>query len=240
MNNQNRTKIIIDPGHGGFDPGGGSNNFFKEKDKNLQISKYQKSRFDELGIESVLVRDYDETLDPSNRVNRIYELNADQNDILISNHINSGLSSGGEVIYSIKGTKKLPQMIANNLSSAGLPIRNVYTRLNSRGNDYYFILRDTLPNNAMIIEYGFATDETDTKRLLNDWINLAESVVKTIAEYLNVPYIPPKNKTYIVKNNDSLYKIAKIYNTSVNNIKSLNGLTSDNLDVGQVLLLPNE
>ena len=87
MNNQNKTKIIIDPGHGGFDPGGGSNNFFKEKDKNLQISKYQKSRFDELGIESVLVRDYDETLDPSNRVNRIYELNADQNDILISNHL---------------------------------------------------------------------------------------------------------------------------------------------------------
>ena len=28
-------QIIIDPGHGGFDPGGGSNNFFKEKDLNL-------------------------------------------------------------------------------------------------------------------------------------------------------------------------------------------------------------
>ena len=28
------TKIIIDPGHGGFDPGGGSNEVFKEKDIN--------------------------------------------------------------------------------------------------------------------------------------------------------------------------------------------------------------
>ena len=25
-------KIIIDPGHGGYDPGGGSNQYFKEKD----------------------------------------------------------------------------------------------------------------------------------------------------------------------------------------------------------------
>ena len=33
-------KIIIDPGHGGFDPGGGSNQYFKEKDINLLISNY--------------------------------------------------------------------------------------------------------------------------------------------------------------------------------------------------------
>ena len=34
-------KVIIDPGHGGYDPGGGSNQYFKEKDINLLISKYQ-------------------------------------------------------------------------------------------------------------------------------------------------------------------------------------------------------
>ena len=67
MNNQNQTKIIIDPGHGGFDPGGGSNNFFKEKDKALQISKYQKQRFDELGINSTLTRDNDELLATMNQ-----------------------------------------------------------------------------------------------------------------------------------------------------------------------------
>ena len=40
--------IYIDPGHGGFDPGGGSNEFFKEKDINLLISKYQNARFKEI------------------------------------------------------------------------------------------------------------------------------------------------------------------------------------------------
>ena len=42
--------IIIDPGHGGMDFGGGTNIYFKEKDKNLDISLYQYNRFKELGI----------------------------------------------------------------------------------------------------------------------------------------------------------------------------------------------
>ena len=54
--------VIIDPGHGGWDPGGGSNNLWLEKDMNLKISQYQKRRFDELGIPATLTRTTDETL----------------------------------------------------------------------------------------------------------------------------------------------------------------------------------
>ena len=75
--------IIIDAGHGGFDPGGGSNIYFKEKDITSKISGYMKKRFDELGIPSVLVRTGDETLDPSSRINRIVSLGAKPDDILI-------------------------------------------------------------------------------------------------------------------------------------------------------------
>ena len=77
-------QVIIDPGHGGFDPGGGSNNYFKEKDINLLISKYQDARFKELAINSKLVRDNDETLTPKNRIDRISNLSPSSSDILIS------------------------------------------------------------------------------------------------------------------------------------------------------------
>ena len=237
MNNSKNTKVIIDAGHGGFDPGGGSNNYFKEKDKVLQISKYQKQRFDELGIDSVLVRNNDETLNPNERISRISSLNADQNDILISNHINSGASSGGEVIYSIRGTKTLPNKIANELKNSNLPIRNVYTRIGKLGKDFYFILRNTIPDNAMIIEYGFATDKKDTDRILYYWNDLAESVVKSIAEYLEVPYSLPSYRIYNVQNGDSLYKIANKFGVSIDSIKQKNNLTSNNLEIGQTLII---
>ena len=120
--------VIIDAGHGGFDPGGGSNIYFKEKDITNKISKYMKNRFDELGIPSVLVRTGDETLNPSERISKIVSLGAKDNDILISNHVNSGGSKGAEVIYSLRGNNTLPNLICNNLKQTGIPIRNIYTR----------------------------------------------------------------------------------------------------------------
>ncbi len=227
--------IIIDAGHGGFDPGGGSNIYFKEKDLTLKISNYMKNRFDELGIPSVLVREGDLTLDPSSRINKIASLGADPNDILISNHINSGGSKGGEVIYSIRGNNTLPSMIGKELSKVGVPIRNVYTRRGRTGQDYYFILRQTTPNNAMIVEYGFADDESDTYRLLYNWPSLAEATVKAVSDYLGINYSSPNTITYIVKPNDSLYKIAEKYGTTINKIKNLNNLNSDTIYPGAIL-----
>lgn len=43
---------------------------------------------------------------------------------------------------------------------------------------------------------------------------------------------------YVVRSGDTLWLIARRYNTTVDAIKSLNGLTSDNLSIGQVLRLP--
>jgi len=46
--------------------------------------------------------------------------------------------------------------------------------------------------------------------------------------------------TYTVKSGDTLYSIAKRFNTTVNQIKSLNNLTSDLLRIGQILKIPNQ
>lgn len=229
--------IIIDAGHGGFDPGGGSNPYFKEKDLTKKISDYQKKRFDELGIPSILVRTSDETLSPKDRTNRITKIGAKESDILISNHINNGGSIGAEVIYSVKSDNELPNMIADELAKTGVTIRNVYTRLNRLGRDYYFIMRDTIPNKSMIIEYGFADNDEDTYRLIYEWPNLAEAVVKALTIYYQLPYTPPKETTYIVKPNDSLYLIATRYNTTIDKIKDDNNLSSNTIYPGATLLI---
>ena len=49
-----------------------------------------------------------------------------------------------------------------------------------------------------------------------------------------------KNMTqYIVKQNDSLYKIAKLFNTTVEDLKKVNHLISNTIYPNQILFIPN-
>ena len=228
--------VIIDPGHGGWDPGGGSNNIWLEKDKNLQISLYQKRRFDELGIPATLTRTTDETLSPAARVARINSLIVDDT-LVISNHINSGGGKGAEVIYSIRDQPTWGLMIAAEIEKTGQNIRNVYTRRNSLGNDYYFVIRQTPNAETIIVEYGFADNVDDTQRLVYNWAALAEAVVRGTANYLNVPYTPPSFISYTVRANDSLYTISRNFNTTIDKIKRDNNLTSNTIYPGQQLFI---
>ena len=45
---------------------------------------------------------------------------------------------------------------------------------------------------------------------------------------------------YIVKSGDTLYAIAQKYGTTVDNLKSINNLTTDSLSIGQILKVPTE
>lgn len=89
------------------------------------------------------------------------------------------------------------------------------------------------------MEYGFA-DSTgdDVNQLKNNWEGLAEAVVKSLAEYIGVPYTPiSMENTYIVKSGDTLWSIARNNGISVDELKRINGLTSNSLSIGQVLKL---
>ena len=63
--------------------------------------------------------------------------------------------------------------------------------------------------------------------------------IEIVEECFGEEYTPEITKTYIVKRGDSLYSIAKAYNTSVSEIKNLNNLTSNTLNIGQILKMPS-
>ena len=69
-------------------------------------------------------------------------------------------------------------------------------------------------------------------------LNNLNSTVLSVGQTLKIPSTGNTGQiTYIVKSGDSLYSIAKKYNTSVDNIKRKNNLTSNILSVGQKLLI---
>ena len=249
MNNELRalTGVVIDPGHGGDDPGATGNNKY-EKDYTLKISKYMYDRLKELGVPVTLTRDTDETLTPTNRVNKILSAYGnDPNVIVISNHLNAGGGTGAEVIYAIRNNGTLANSVLNNIKATGQTTRTTYQKRlpSDNSKDYYFIHRNTGVTEPIIVEYGFIDDTSANYQFLeNNYKELAEAVIKAIMNYKGLPYIAPSGtttSTYTVKKGDTLYSIANTYNTTIDNIKKLNNLNSNNLSIGQVLkIAPTE
>ena len=243
MYNRATKKVVIDAGHGGNDPGAVSGNL-KEKDLNLEAAQYMYKRLQELGIPSTIVRNTDETLERKERINRIMNAYGNSPDIImISNHINAGGGEGAEIVYALRNNPTLAEMALNNIGEAGQIERKVYQRRlpENPNQDYYFIIRDTGNLESLLVEYGFIDNAKDAYKLQNNLTDYVEGVVKAIADYIGVSYTPPTTDIvegyYTVKRGDTLYSIANQFNTTVQTIKNLNNLTSNNLQIGQVLLV---
>lgn len=158
--------------------------------------------------------------------------------------MNSSGGEGAEVLYALRNDGEFAKLILDGLASAGQKTRRYYQRRlpSNPSKDYNFLFRDTGVTEPVIVEYGFIDNAADINRVVNNYEKYAEEVVKAVTEYKNLPYstsgqIPSGTNLYTVKAGDTLYSIANRYNTTVNDIKRLNGLTSDILRIGQQLLI---
>ena len=236
----NDYKIIIDAGHGGIDSGAVGNNLL-EKDLNLRASLYMYDRLKELGVPVKLSRDSDEYLPKDERIRRINNMVDDPNTILISNHMNAGAGEGAEIVYALRNTNELPELILNNIQANGQKIRKTYQRRlpENPNKDYYYIIRESNVKEPLLIEYGFIDNINDSNRLNNNLEDYVEGVVEALTTYLNYPYTPP-NATkdyYIVQKGDTLYSISRKFNIPIEEIIRINNLTSNTLSINQILYL---
>lgn len=200
--------IVIDPGHGGSDPGATGNGII-EKDLNLKISQYMYDRFKELGIPVYITRDTDETLNPTERVERILNAFGNREDVIvISNHINADATTadGAEVIYALRNNDVLANLILDEIEKAGQNIRYSFQRKlpGDQSKDYYFIHRNTGVTQPVIVEYGFLdSNKDDPEQLKNNYEAYANAVVNAVLRYLGIEGQQPG--TYTVQSGDTLF-----------------------------------
>lgn len=149
----------------------------------------------------------------------------------------------GDTLYSIAREygvsvdeiKRLNSLSSNTLTIGQRLIIKEGNVFNTNKNESIYIVKrgDTLYSIATI----FNTTVDEIKRLNNKTNN-----VITIGEELIVPSIKSEEENtsiYIVKRGDTLYSIARNFNTTVDEIKRLNNLSSNTLTIGDELIIPS-
>ena len=181
---QNKFLVVIDPGHGGKDPGAIGIGGMRETDVVLEVSKIVEKLLSESGVNVKLTRKNEVDLGLPQRVSFANSLDSD---IFVSIHANASKGkrrdiNGLETFY-FKGwrgrllAKRIQKQVLR--VSPGSPDRGV------KQGRYYVIKNTKMP--AVLVEIGFLTGRLDARRLdkASHRKRIAYAIAKGILEYLS-------------------------------------------------------
>lgn len=184
-------KVMIDIGHGGSDPGAAGIGLL-EKDINLKVGVMLYNYLSRYNVEVRTTRDTDVTLSNDLRVELVNSYNPDLSISIHHNAATTAEARGAEVIHAHydEYDDKLANQILANMDAIGMPKRRAFTKLNSRGDDWYYMIRRIWDanTNAIIVEGGFVTNPVDAKLLKKEDFLMSESIAigSAIVEYLGL------------------------------------------------------
>ncbi len=169
--------IILDPGHGGIDPGACSESGLQEKVVNLQIARCLKSMFTASGYQVIMTRETDTDLSSDGKsaaARKTEDLKArlalfeqTQHALVLSihqNHYPAASSHGAQMFY---GSHPLAQEIAASIQSqitANVQVDNTRV-IKPVGKEVYIIYHTTRP--AVLCECGFLSNPDDAAKLVD-------------------------------------------------------------------------
>ncbi len=181
---QNKFLVVIDPGHGGPDPGAIGIGGIRETDVVLEVSKIVKELLSDKGVNVRLTRRNEVDLDLPPRVSFANNTDAD---IFVSIHANASRGKRRDIngleTYYFRGwrgrllAKKIQKQILR--VSPGSPDRGV------KQGRFYVIKNTRMP--AVLVEIGFLTGRLDARRLEKTVHRerIAYAIAKGILEYFS-------------------------------------------------------
>lgn len=187
--------IMLDPGHGGIDPGAAcavtSTSLGAEKDINLSIATKVKELLEAEGATVVMTRSTDKWVCYTDRNNAVRERNPD---MFISIHCDSsstasatGTSAYYYRAYSQPLAKAVHESIVNAYKNE-IYKDNTSVRIDRGANFYAFRVARVEECPAILIEYGFVsnTEECQVLQTAKNRDTLAKATVDGIKNYLSV------------------------------------------------------
>lgn len=186
-------KVVIDPGHGGFDPGAKSKTGLTEKDINLDVALRLKRYLSRAGIYCYLIRESDQdfsnvfphlpTKKKRDLAYRTHLTNRWKADILISIHANSfpqSIYHGAQTFYKAgdKESKKLAETIQEALIKQLGP-----NHRQAKIGDYRMLNDVNIP--GVTVEMGFLSNPEESKMLANPLYRekIAGAIFRGIVNY---------------------------------------------------------
>ncbi|BCZ44135.1 N-acetylmuramoyl-L-alanine amidase CwlD [Clostridium gelidum] len=193
---ENNTKsiILIDPGHGGIDGGAKTKNGTIEKNINLLIATKLKIELENSGYLVYMTREEDSQLDSR----KVKDLNArcqmkkdTKCDVFISIHQNifpQASCFGAQVWYASNDNSKiLAEEIQNSLKET---VADKNKRIPKAAKEQYRILRDGYEGACVLVECGFLSNHEEEEKLKSD--EHQDKIVKGIINGVN-KYFENKN-----------------------------------------------
>ncbi|AIQ96808.1 N-acetylmuramoyl-L-alanine amidase [Prochlorococcus sp. MIT 0801] len=178
-------KVVIDPGHGGSDPGAVGINGLRETDIVLEVSKSVSEFLTNKGVKTILTRNYERTLDLQPRVAKA---NNSKADAFVSIHANATRGKRKDVngleTYYYSGYKGYS--LAKNIQKQILIVSPQSPDRGVRRSRFYVIRKTSMP--AALVEIGFVTGMYDADLLrqksYRDIISFA--IARGVLNYLKV------------------------------------------------------
>lgn len=187
--------VVIDAGHGGFDPGKVGIDGQLEKDINLSIAKKLKAYLEASDVNVVMTRDTDTGLyqsgDSHKKVSdmrrRCDIINEARPDLVVSIHQNSYHQeeiNGGQVFYykTSQNGKRLAEILQERFDYV---LGEANRRVAKANDNYYLLLHVKEP--IVIVECGFLSNRKEAKALESEDYQdrMAWMIHMGVMEYLN-------------------------------------------------------
>ena len=180
--------IVVDPGHGGEDPGKVGINDVLEKDLNLQIAKKVKKLLEEAGIKIVMTRTNDKVPDAKKEDlnQRVQLINDTKPKLALCIHQNSypdAKIKGAQVFYHTITPEA--EDVASIVQEQLRTVDPTNTRQIKENDTYYMLKNCQVP--TIIVECGFLTNPDEAAKLTQEDYQdqLAQAICEGVVKWLS-------------------------------------------------------